>query len=112
MVGNGSHLECEWICNNVQIVLQNKPLNLPFYLLTIEGIDVFLGMAWLRTLGLIQAGFFISSITFNHQDKSITLTEDHKFNPIHTTFHQFHQLLYTDFVASLHLMIMQPLDSS
>lgn len=49
MVDNGSHLQCEGICHNVNLTLQDKHFKLPFYLLPIEGVDVILGMAWVIT---------------------------------------------------------------
>jgi hypothetical protein len=66
MVGNGSHLNCQGICPSVPITLHQKHFHLPFYLFPIEVADVVLGMAWLRTLGPIQADFSIPSITFQH----------------------------------------------
>ncbi|XP_058753077.1 uncharacterized protein LOC131626262 [Vicia villosa] len=109
MVGNGSHLQCEGICNNVQIFLQNKPFTLPFYLLPIEGADIVLGMAWLRTLGPIQADFSIPSLTFQHQNTPLTLTGDPSSTPTNTTFHQLRQLIHTDAIASFHLLLMEPI---
>ncbi|XP_058732695.1 uncharacterized protein LOC131604261 [Vicia villosa] len=110
MVGNGSHLQCEGICNQVEISLQNKPFTLPFYLLPIEGADIVLGMAWLRTLGPIQADFSIPSLTFQHQNRPLTLTGDPSSRPMHTTFHQLRQLIHTDSIASFHLLLFEPMD--
>ncbi|XP_058742330.1 uncharacterized protein LOC131614797 [Vicia villosa] len=107
MVGNGSHLQCEGICNNVPLMLQNEVFHLPFYLLPIEGADIVLGMAWLRTLGPLQADFSIPSISFNHKKNNITLKGDPTAHPTHTTFHQLKHLIHTNSVASFHLMIFQ-----
>ncbi|XP_058757457.1 uncharacterized protein LOC131630720 [Vicia villosa] len=96
MVGNGSHLHCEGICNNVPLVLQKTTFKLPFYLLPIEGADVVLGMAWLRTLGPIQADFSIPSLTFTHETHHITLKGDSNTHPIPTTFHQLKHLIHTN----------------
>lgn len=87
VVGNGSHLQCEGIYNNLEILLQNKRFSLPFYLLPIEGVGIVLGMDWLRTLGPIQADFSIPSLTFQHHTKPITLIGDPNSFPTHTTFH-------------------------
>lgn len=65
MVGNDSHLQYQSICNNVQIYLQDQPLTLSFYLLSIEGVDVVLDMKWLRTLGPIHADFSIPPSYFS-----------------------------------------------
>ncbi|XP_058783964.1 uncharacterized protein LOC131658715 [Vicia villosa] len=107
MVGNGSHLQCEGICNNVKLQLQEQHFHLPFYLLPIEGADVVLGMAWLRTLGTIQADFSIPSITFTHNNSPITLQGDSASLPTPATFHQLKHLLHQDSIASLHLMFLQ-----
>ncbi|XP_058755573.1 uncharacterized protein LOC131628770 [Vicia villosa] len=109
MVGNGSHLQCEGICSNVQILLQNKPFTLPFYLLPIEGADIVLGMAWLRTLGPIQADFSIPSLTFQHQNTPLTLTGDTSSTPTNTTFNQLRHLIHIDAIASFHLLLMEPI---
>lgn len=67
-------------------------------------------MVWLRTLGAIQADFSIPSTTFNHNNTPITLQGDSASPPSSTAFHQLKQLLHTNFIASLHLMIFQPTD--
>jgi len=104
MVGNDSHLHCQGICHDVPINLQDKTFNIPFYLFPIEGADVVLGMAWLRTLGPIQADFSIPSLTFNHEDDPITIQGDNTAHPTQSTVHQICQKLYTDVVASFHLL--------
>lgn len=112
MVGDDSHLYYDGICIDVKLVIQNKPFNLPFYLLLIEGTDVVLGMAWLCNRGPIHYDFSFLSITFNHQDQPMNLKGGPKSHPTSTTFHQFRQLLNTDSIASIHLMIFQPMDST
>ncbi|XP_058784831.1 uncharacterized protein LOC131659692 [Vicia villosa] len=112
MVGNGSHLQCEGICNDVKLTLQEKQFSLPFYLLPIEGADVVLGMAWLRTLGPIQADFSVPSITFNHENYPMTIQGDSFSSPQQTTFHQLKQLVHQNSIASLHLMLFQPSSTS
>ncbi|XP_058769067.1 uncharacterized protein LOC131642924 [Vicia villosa] len=112
MVGNGSHLNCKGICQDVPIILQNQQFSLPFYLLPIEGADVVLGMAWLRTLGPINADFSVPSITFSHNNTTITLKGDPQIHPAISSFHQFCQLIHTDSIASLHLMTFEEIQPS
>lgn len=59
MVANGSKLQCSGLCPKVPITLQGKLFLIPFYLIPIEGVDVVLGMEWLRTLGPLMANFSI-----------------------------------------------------
>lgn len=68
-------------------------------------------MAWLCTLGLIHDDFSIPSITFTHNDKSITLKGDSTSHSTHTTFHQLCQLIHTNYVSFFHLLTFQPIDS-
>lgn len=68
-------------------------------------------MAWLHTLGPIQANFSTPSITFAHNDTSMTLQGDPTSQPNHTTFHQLKHLIHSNTISSLHLLIFQPTNS-
>nr|KYP50201.1 hypothetical protein KK1_028007 [Cajanus cajan]KYP50232.1 hypothetical protein KK1_028038 [Cajanus cajan] len=59
---------------NVPISFHQTSFPVPLYILSIKGADVVSGLTWLRLLGPIKADFSIPSITFNHQQKPITLT--------------------------------------
>ncbi|XP_058788145.1 uncharacterized protein LOC131662390 [Vicia villosa] len=107
MVGNGSQLDCCGLCPQVPITLQNHLFFIPFYLLPIEGADVVLGMEWLRTLGPILADFSIPKLSFTYNNKEITITGDSKTSPTPSSYNQLCQLLHTDSVASIHLLIFQ-----
>nr|KYP52049.1 Transposon Ty3-I Gag-Pol polyprotein [Cajanus cajan] len=99
MVGNGAHILCQDYCPQVAISFQQHTFQVPLYLLPIEGADVVLGLAWLRTLGPVQADFSIPSFTFNHHFMPITITGETLHNPTQASFHQ-HQ----DSIASFHLL--------
>jgi hypothetical protein len=107
MVGNGSYLHCQGMCQSVPITIQTKQFHLPFYLFPIEGADVVLGIEWLCTLGPIQADFSIPSLTFNHVDGPITLQGDRNIHPTQSTYPQLCQMLHTNLVASFHLLTFQ-----
>lgn len=69
-------------------------------------------MAWLRTLGPLQADFSIPSITFQHNHESITLRGDPNPHPTKFTFHQICHLMHTNSVASFHLLSIEPVKHS
>ena len=71
---------------------------------TIEGANVVLGIEWMRILGLIQVDFFIPNIAFTHQNQQITIQVTTTSTPTSTTYHQFCQYLFTNSIASLHLL--------
>nr|KYP33244.1 hypothetical protein KK1_045917 [Cajanus cajan] len=88
MVGNGAHILCQDYCPQVAISFQQQTFQVPLYLFLIEGVDVVLGLAWLRTLGPVQADFLIPSFTFNHHSMPITITGETLHNPTQASFHQ------------------------
>nr|KYP72871.1 Transposon Ty3-G Gag-Pol polyprotein [Cajanus cajan] len=86
MVGNGDSITCDQVCSNVPITLPKATLCVPLYVIPIEGADVVLGVAWLRTLGPIQVDFSVPTLTFQHHDTSVTLTVSHPEPPSHLPF--------------------------
>nr|KYP50891.1 Transposon Ty3-G Gag-Pol polyprotein [Cajanus cajan] len=104
MVGNGAHILCQDYCPQVAISFQKHTFQVPLYLLPIEGADVVLGLAWLRTLGPVQADFSIPSFTFNHHSMPITITGETLHNPTQASFHQVCQFFHQDSIASFHLL--------
>lgn len=73
MVVNGAFLRCDSICPNLSINLYKALFTIPFFIILVEGPDIILGLAWLRTLGLILVDFSIPQLTFNHGPSVITL---------------------------------------
>lgn len=103
MVSNGEFITCEQLCYSAPIIIQQAIVRVPLYVIPIEGADMVLEVAWLRTLSPIQADFSVPTLTFMHHDTSVTLTGD----SVSLTFSSFHQLCHyvqQDSVASLHLL--------
>jgi hypothetical protein len=74
MVGNGEHLHCTGLCNDVSVTVNKHTFNLSLYVLPIQGADVVLGVQWLQTLGPFVSDFTIPSMQFYHQDSLLTIT--------------------------------------
>ena len=104
MVGNGAFITCQGICPAIQISIQTAIFTIPFSLLPIEGVDVVLGIEWLRTLGPIQADFSIPSIAFTYLNTHITLTATTSPTPIQDTYHQVCHSIATNTIASIHFL--------
>lgn len=109
MVGNGSRIHCSGFCPQVPINLQHNFFHIPFYLIPIEGADVVLGMEWLQTLGPIAADFAVPSISFVHNNNTITLQNDLSTQPSPSTFHHICHLVHTNSIASMHLLTYTPI---
>uniref|UniRef100_A0A151U031 Glycerol-3-phosphate dehydrogenase [NAD(+)] n=1 Tax=Cajanus cajan TaxID=3821 RepID=A0A151U031_CAJCA len=56
-VGDGYSVKAQGMCAGLKMELQGVPLRQNFYLFALDGVDVILGMEWLRGLGEIKANF-------------------------------------------------------
>ncbi|MCH84285.1 retrotransposon-derived protein PEG10-like, partial [Trifolium medium] len=74
MVGNGEHLHCTGICNDIPIVVNDHTFSISLYVLPIQGADVVLGVQWLQTLGPFVSDFTIPSMQFYPHDSLLTIT--------------------------------------
>ncbi|KAF3791966.1 hypothetical protein EJ110_NYTH12933 [Nymphaea thermarum] len=50
MVGNGEKMTCSAVCKNVCLEMQKAPFDMDLYLLPIGGVDVVLGIQWMKPL--------------------------------------------------------------
>ncbi|KAK9070431.1 hypothetical protein SSX86_010833 [Deinandra increscens subsp. villosa] len=110
MVGNGQHIGCTSVCPAVQLQVQKSQFTLPCFIIPVEGADVILGVAWLRTLGRLSADFAIPEITFTKDGKECTLTGDPLAQPVSPS--SLSTLLRHKSIASLHTILYQPPPSS
>jgi hypothetical protein len=73
-VANGDTLSSSGRCPSVTIRVQGTSITSEFFLLSLEGCDVVLGVEWLRTLGPILWDFTAMSMHFSLNSCPITLT--------------------------------------
>nr|KYP31218.1 hypothetical protein KK1_048663 [Cajanus cajan] len=101
-VGNGQHISCFGLCSNVPITFQNHLFHIPCYLLPIQGVDVILGIEWLRSIGPIQADFSIPQLSFSIDKLPITIQDDPSISPTLASYQQICHLIHHDSIASYH----------
>ena len=70
---NGEEMLGEGKCTDVCLKLQGNTLCSEFFVLTLEGCDVVLGVQWLRTLGLIVWNFLQLTMSFSLRGISVLL---------------------------------------
>ena len=73
MVEDGSHLKCAHLCTDVELNLQGSHFKLDLFILPMHGVDVVLGMCWLRSLGSIMWNFTSMEMTFAKAGKPTSL---------------------------------------
>lgn len=87
------------MCPFVLLILQQNTFTIPMYLMPIQGVDVVLGMSWLRTLGTVTSDFSVPSVTFTHNSSQLTLTGHSHPSPTPLTHHQLNRDLTTNSLA-------------
>ncbi|XP_035836073.1 uncharacterized protein LOC118484192 [Helianthus annuus] len=105
MVGNGQFIHCRSYCPAVPLQLQKTSFTIPFFVLPIEGADVVLGIAWLRTLGSITADFSIPQICFQKDGQSCTLKGEPISKPLSSS--SLSSLIKHGCIASLHTLLIE-----
>lgn len=108
-VGNGQSIQCSGSCVDVPVTLSGHLFHIPFYVLPVHGADIILGVHWLKTLGVFLSDYNVPSIQFTHNGIPVTITGNIS-TPNATSYSQFCRFLFTDSVASLHSVTMQPMD--
>lgn len=51
MVGNGSIIECHQFCSAIPVSIQGYIFTVDLHVLPISGVDIVLGIQWLKPLG-------------------------------------------------------------
>lgn len=102
MVGNGDNIGCAGICPELSVELDHTIFTIPFFVLLVEGPDLILGVAWLRTLGPILADFVVPQIAFHVGPKKITLRGESLSSSLSPP--QLKTLLHNTSISSLHTL--------
>ena len=72
-VANGEKMRSEGLIEQMQFQMQGNQFNTDFFLLPLGGCDVVVGMQWLRTLGPVLWDFNGLTMSFQHNNKIVTI---------------------------------------
>ena len=73
MVGNGDYLECTQLCEAVPLTIQDHCFTIDLHVLPVSGINIVLGVHWLRTLGPVLTDYANLSMQFFYDGRLVTL---------------------------------------
>lgn len=76
MVGNDQHLSCDQLCEDVPVWIQNKQFTVDLHLLPLSGVNLVLGVQWLKALGPILTDYNTLSMKFFHDGNLVELKGD------------------------------------
>ncbi|XP_051122326.1 uncharacterized protein LOC127245468 [Andrographis paniculata] len=79
-LGDGRCLECQGVCPGLQITLDGCIVQADCYAFPLGGVDVILGVAWLKTLGNAQVNWHTMSMSFKVDGVPTTLQGDPALN--------------------------------
>ncbi|XP_073153488.1 uncharacterized protein [Henckelia pumila] len=87
-MGNGQYLWCDRMCSQVPLVLQGHEFAIDMYVLPIWGLDVVLGMQWLRTLGPCLHNHETLTMEFTWKGQRVCLVGDKPATPESLSYHR------------------------
>jgi len=73
LVGNVNELGCHHLCRDVDILVQGKAFMVDLHVLPLCGVDVVLGVQWLKSLGPVLTDYNTLSMKFVYQGSLIEL---------------------------------------
>ena len=73
-VGDGHKVRCKGKCPKLKFQLQQLEIEQEFYLFTLKGVDIVLGLDWLASLGEIKADFGKLELTVKQGGKLIKIS--------------------------------------
>ncbi|XP_066395670.1 uncharacterized protein [Miscanthus floridulus] len=65
IVANGERMACQGLGHNILLQISRESFRLDMFSIPVQGCDVVLGIAWLRTLGPILCDFTTHTMAFN-----------------------------------------------
>ena len=75
-MGNGEELQCNQVCMDVSVQIQKHNFKVDFHVLPIRGVDVVLGVQWLKSLGPVLTYYTALTMKFIYDGKLIELMGD------------------------------------
>lgn len=73
LVGNGEELQCSTICPNVCIILGTHKFWVDLFVVPLRGVELVLGVEWLKSLGPVLTDYNCLSMTFIKEGQVVEL---------------------------------------
>ena len=109
-MGNGQSFLCDHMCSSIPLILQGHEFVIDLYVLPIWGLDITLGMQWLRTLGPCVHDHEALTMEFSWKGKRVFLSSNSVPSLDTVMYNQLCALLHTEAIA--HVYTLQVVGSS
>lgn len=111
-MGNGQYLNCDKICAGVELEMQGNCFKVDMYILPIWGLDIVLGMQWLRTLGPCLHDHDALTMEFQWKGRKVKLAGTQDESTRQVTFSQLNSIIGGRGVSCFFRVLALPLESS
>lgn len=101
MVGDNNTLECTTTSRQVPLLIQGHMFVTDLFHLPISGVDIVLGVQWLKQLGPITTNYQALPMSFFHSGQSITLIVDVSLDPVSIWAQQLKRCAQTQSISTL-----------
>lgn len=101
MVGDNNTLECTTTSRQVPLLIQGHMFVTDLFHLPISGVDIVLGIQWLKQLGPITTNYQALPMSFFHSGQSITLIADVSLDPTSISTQQLKRCAQTQSISTL-----------
>ncbi|KAG9444941.1 hypothetical protein H6P81_016281 [Aristolochia fimbriata] len=108
LVGSGDRLPCEGIVKQVPLSIQGCELKEDFYVLSLHGWDVVLGVSWLASLGPVLTDYGASTFEFTHNGQKIHWQGEQALVAREVQLHCLRRMVNTQSVAQFYRLQLLP----
>lgn len=95
LVGNGNEVECCQLCMGFAVHVQGRMFTVDLHVLPLCGVDIVLGVQWLKSLGPVLIDYNDLTMKFVHEGKLIELKGNLDMALQAVTPPQLHRLIQT-----------------
>ncbi|KZV49468.1 hypothetical protein F511_35963 [Dorcoceras hygrometricum] len=100
-LGDGGKVQCQGVCRNLQLDLGDCQLNITGNLFDLGGVDVILGVEWLRTLGEVRLDWGKMRMRFREGEREIELKGDPSLQWSVVSLKSLHKITEVEYSATL-----------
>ena len=111
-VGNGDKLQCQQTCPNIEVTIQQHAFVIDFHVLPICGVDLVLGVQWLKTLGPVLTDYTTLTMKFMVVGHLVELQGEHGQALESISSSQLRRMIHTDGASTLFHIRLEPHSSS
>jgi len=110
-VGNGDELQCQQMCSNVEVTIQQHPFIIDFHVLPICGADLVLGVQWLKTLGPVLTDYTTLTMKFMAAGHLVELHGEHEQALESISSSQLRRIIHTNETSMMFHIRLEPCTS-